>query len=84
MGPNPTASPQLRVGDVAYVAVTVATGWRSPEAPHSVDAPALANPVRIRQWLAALGQDQQASLIGRMDTQILLGDEVTVTGLTDA
>lgn len=77
----PTPTPALRVGKVAYVAVTVATGWRSPASPRAVDAPALANPVRIRAWLAALSREQQAGLIGRVDTQVLLGDRVLVTEL---
>jgi cell wall-associated NlpC family hydrolase len=66
------------------VAVTVATGWRSPDAPRLVDAPALENPARIREWLAGLTTDLQAGLIGRVDTQVLLGDRVTVVGLQGA
>ncbi|MHB8959569.1 MAG: C40 family peptidase [Candidatus Limnocylindrales bacterium] len=81
--PRPTATPQLRVGRVAYVSVTVATGWHSPSSPRSVDAPALASPVRIRAWLSGLSTDQQAGLIGRVDTQVLLGDDVLVTELTE-
>ena len=80
--PKPTPAPALRAGEVAYVAVTVATGWHRPTSPRTVDAPALANPVRIRAWLAGLSNDEQAGLIGRVDTQVLLGDAVLVTELT--
>jgi cell wall-associated NlpC family hydrolase len=66
------------------VAVTVATGWRSPDSPRAVDAPALENPARVRDWLAALTTDLQAGLIGRVDTQMLLGDRVTVLELRGA
>ena len=80
----PTPAPDLQVGGDAWVTVTVATGWRSPDSPRAVDTPALANPVRIRDWLADLTTDLQAGLIGRVDTQVLLGDRVTVTELADA
>jgi gamma-D-glutamyl-L-lysine dipeptidyl-peptidase len=46
-----------------------------------VDAPALANPVRIREWLAALSANDQAGLIGRADSQLLLGERVDVVSL---
>lgn len=75
----PTPAPTFHVGGDAWVAVTVATGWHNPDAPRTVDAPALTNPVRIREWLAALTTELQAGLIGRVDTQVLLGDRVTVT-----
>jgi cell wall-associated NlpC family hydrolase len=80
--PRPTATPGLRVGRFAYVTVTVATGWHASTSPRSIDAPALANPVRIRAWLAAMSTREQAGLIGRVDTQVLLGDRVRVIGLT--
>ena len=80
--PAPETTPQLRVGKAAYVAVTVATGWHAPTSPRAVDAPALANPVLIRAWLAGLSVDEQKGLIGRVDTQVLLGDRVLVTELT--
>ncbi|HET9613573.1 MAG TPA: C40 family peptidase, partial [Candidatus Limnocylindrales bacterium] len=39
-------------------------------------------PVRIRAWLAAMNTSEGAGLIGRVDTQVLLGDRVRVIGLT--
>jgi cell wall-associated NlpC family hydrolase len=63
------------------VAVSVATGWHTASSPRPVDAPALANPPRIREWLAALSQSQQAALIGLMDTQMLLGERVVVVSI---
>jgi cell wall-associated NlpC family hydrolase len=44
-----------------------------------VDAPALAQPVRIREWLGSLSRADQEGLIGRADTQVLLGEPVRVT-----
>ena len=53
--PIPSSTPaQIRAGAPAWVAVSVATEWRSPFSPRAVDAPALEAPARIRQWLAAL------------------------------
>lgn len=64
--------------------MSIATEWRSPGSPRPVDAPALTNPVRVREWLAALSASDQAGLIGRADTQMLLGDKVEVLALSGA
>lgn len=71
----------MKAGSPAYVAVAVATLWRSPGSPRAVDAPALANPVRVRQWLAGLSWNDQYGLIGRADSQVLLGDRVLVLSI---
>lgn len=62
----------------ARVSVSVATLWRSPSAPRAVDRPALANPVDIRAWLSAMSLAQRLDLNGRVDSQLLLGEEVIV------
>ncbi len=87
--PTPSALPSLvptpavvRAGSAAWVAVSVATEWRSPSSPRAVDAPALAAPARIREWLAALSSADQAGLIDRADSQVLLGERVDVTALS--
>ncbi|HYM66442.1 MAG TPA: C40 family peptidase [Patescibacteria group bacterium] len=81
--PSPTPTPlAVRAGAPAYAAVAVATLWRSPSSPRAVDAPALANPVRIAQWLAALTASDQAGLIDRADSQVLLGERVDVLAIT--
>lgn len=80
----PISSPTpalVRAGSSAWVAVSVATEWRSPSSPRAVDAPALAHPARIREWLAALSAADQAGLIDRADSQVLLGDRVEVTAV---
>jgi len=66
------------------VAVSVATGWHSPSSPRSVDAPALTNPAQIRTWLAKMSAADKRGLIGRVDTQVLLGDEVLVLQVSGA
>jgi len=72
---------RLTTGHSAWVAVSVARLWQSPSAPWSVDAPALAAPVRFRTWLRALTLSQRRALDVRSDTEALLGDRVVVVGL---
>jgi gamma-D-glutamyl-L-lysine dipeptidyl-peptidase len=76
--PTPAPPPKVRAGTFAYVAVSVATGWRSPTSPRLVDAPATANPVQIEAWVASMTRAVQDGLIGRVDTQLLLWDSVKV------
>lgn len=71
--------PPVTVGRNAYVAVTVATLWRSPTSTRVVDRPALTNPAGIRPWLANMTLTDRRGLVGRADTQALLGDRVLVT-----
>jgi cell wall-associated NlpC family hydrolase len=63
----------------AWVRVSVATLWRTPDAPRAVDAPALRVPADIRGWLAAMTDADRRGLVDRAETQSLLGDRVVVT-----
>lgn len=81
-----TTSPQVTprratptVGGDAWVAVSVATLWRSPSSPRAVDQPALTTPVSVRAWLSRMTVADRRGLNGRADTQVLLGDRVVVT-----
>lgn len=76
-GPAP-ARPSLVVGREAWVAVSVATLWRTPGSARAVDRPALANPAGIRSWLSRMTLTDRLDLNGRADTQALLGDRVIV------
>ena len=78
---RPDHAAALGVGP-ATVTVAVATVWRHPSSPRAVDAPALANPVRIRQWLNAMSVTQRRALGGRADTQTLLGERVRVLAVS--
>jgi hypothetical protein len=80
-GSSSVAPPPLRVGASAWVSVSVATLWRSPDSPRAVDAPALANPARIPEWLSSMTLTQRRALNGHADTQALLGDRVRVVRL---
>lgn len=70
--------PPVTVGREAWVAVSVATLWRSPQSPRVVDRPALTNPAGIRPWLSRMTTADRRGLNGRADTQALLGDRVRV------
>jgi peptidoglycan/xylan/chitin deacetylase (PgdA/CDA1 family)/cell wall-associated NlpC family hydrolase len=74
---TPTPS-EVSAGVVAYASVNVATGWRSPQSPRAVDAPALENPAHIEDWIAGMTAADQLGLVDRVDTQLLLGDAVEV------
>ena len=74
---NVSASPPAHS---AYVAVSVATVWTTPQSPRPVDQPALTNPVDMRGWVSAMTLDQQEALTSdELDqTQVLYGDRVIV------
>lgn len=61
------------------IAVEVATGWASPDAPRPMDAPATADRPDMAGWIQALGSQQdRTGLHGRTLTQMLAGEPVEV------
>jgi hypothetical protein len=78
--PEPTPEPAVEAGKDAWVSVSVATLWRDPSVVRAVDEPALENPVRISDWLGQSDLDR-ADLEERADSQMLLGDRVTVLAI---
>ena len=66
----------------AFVVVSVATVWTTPQSPRPVDHPALTNPVDIRGWLSDMTPAQQQALTSDNlnQTQALFGDRVFVVG----
>jgi len=68
---------------IMAVSVVAAGLWTSPTAVRDIDAPALAHPVRVREWLAAQGPVERKDLWGRLDSQVLLGDLVQVDEVAD-
>jgi cell wall-associated NlpC family hydrolase len=61
-----------------YVDVPVATLWTSPGAARAIDRPALADPPDLRDWSRSLDTAERRGLVGRIETQALLGDRVRV------
>lgn len=77
--PSPAAPASPSTGSQsAWVRVSVATVWRSPDSPRPVDQPALGYPADIRLWLDRMTLAQRSGLQGRADTQVLLGARVAV------
>ncbi len=68
------------VSGTCWVAVSVATMWVKPWYPRPVDAPALANPARPREWVASMTLAQKQWLVGKLESQALYGTKVTVIG----
>ena len=82
-GHNPAGPAMMGPGQTppsAFVAVSVATVWTTPQSPRPVDHPALTNPVDIRGWLSDMTPAQQEALTSDnlTQTQALFGDRVFV------
>ena len=69
--------------ETMQVAVAAAGLWTGPDAVRDLDAPALGNPVQLREWYGAQGPAERKDLWGRLDTQLLLGDTVLVDDVKD-
>ncbi|QTD41037.1 NlpC/P60 family protein [Sporosarcina sp. Te-1] len=65
-------------GKTYAINVPVANVWRDPSKPRSVDAPAVAPMPNMAKWTKSLTVAEKNGLIGRLDTQALYGDEVTI------
>jgi gamma-D-glutamyl-L-lysine dipeptidyl-peptidase len=68
----------ITAGNQATVAVSVATLWRSPDRVRPVDKPASETPPDVRAWATAMTETEQIDLLGRTDSQLLLGERVAV------
>ena len=66
------------VTGVAYIDVSVATLWHSPTSPRAVDSAELQQPAGVTAWLGAMTTAQRLALNGRVDSQLLLGEQVVV------
>ncbi len=86
MSAAPSPASDLLVTHVTRVVVT--TVWSDPQSPRPVDAPVVADEPDAAAWLAALDAhpaddesgDGRLGLHGRVETQLLEGEPVLVTG----
>ncbi|GIP37738.1 gamma-D-glutamyl-L-lysine endopeptidase [Paenibacillus sp. J31TS4] len=64
----------------ACAAAAVVGVWTTPESPREMDAPALASPVSMENWLAGMTNADKLELCeaNRLQTQLLYGTEVLV------
>jgi cell wall-associated NlpC family hydrolase len=73
------ADASLKPGDVASIDVSVATLWKAPNIYRSIDRPAIAAPVNADTWNVNMATaDDRRWLVGRVQTQALYGQLVTV------
>jgi gamma-D-glutamyl-L-lysine dipeptidyl-peptidase len=63
-----------------WVRVSVATVWNRPSSARPIDKPAIGDPAQIGEWLNSLSLSERLGLDSRINTQVLLGDRVIVTG----
>jgi gamma-D-glutamyl-L-lysine dipeptidyl-peptidase len=64
----------------AYVDVSVATLWTRPRIARTLDRPSLTHPVNMDLWTSRLTTARRRWLVGRLETQVLYGTRVLVTG----
>lgn len=70
----------VEIGRNALVSVAAATLWTSPKAAETTDRLAVGTHSAIREWVAGMTREQRVDgLVDRAVTQILLGEEVSVT-----
>lgn len=72
------SAPAAGAATTSYVDVSVATVWASPSSPRPIDRPALGDPVDLQAWGRALTTAARLGLVGRTETQALLGEPVKV------
>ena len=76
LGPVVHAVASAQTTTLAWVRVSVATVWHLPSSPRPVDTPALGDPAGIEHWLTRLSVTERLGLDSRINTQVLLGQEV--------
>lgn len=69
---------ERKVGENAYIDVSVATLWTEPSITRPVDEPSITNPVDMWKWTTSMTYDEKLWLVGNLETQGLLGTEVTI------
>lgn len=69
-------TPAVEEKQVIDVAVT--TLWSKPNIARIIDRPAISHPVDLASWTRQMTYQQKLGLLGKIDTQALYGQEVTI------
>lgn len=64
--------------NIAYIDVSVATLWTEPELARPIDRPSTTNPVDLWKWTKSLSLEEKLWLVGKLETQALLGTKVKI------
>jgi cell wall-associated NlpC family hydrolase len=64
--------------NIAYIDVSVATLWTEPEIARPIDQPSTTNPVDLWKWTRSLSLEEKLWLVGKLETQALLGTKVEI------
>ncbi|WP_059103030.1 C40 family peptidase [Shouchella shacheensis] len=67
-----------RAQDTAYVNVSVATIWGEPDNLRDIDEPSAAEVVDPWRWTESMTLDDKLWLVGKLETQAVYGQKVTV------
>lgn len=62
------------------VNVAVTTLWAEPNTARAIDAPVVSKPVNLAKWSNQLSYQQKLWTLGKIDSQALYGQEVTILG----
>ncbi len=77
--PPESAAPPPQLG-AAVIDVAVATLWLEPGQARPIDGPSLTNPADVTRWVSDMTVGDKLWLVGKLATQALYGDRVTVVG----
>lgn len=69
---------QMALNKKYFVNVAVTTLWSEPNKLRKVDGPSTTDPVNILKWKKDMSHEQKLWLLGKIDSQALYGDEVTI------
>lgn len=79
-GPPRSGAPSPQLGP-AVIDVGVATLWLEPGEARPVDEPSLTNPVDVSRWVSTMTLADKLWLVGKLATQALGGEPVTVVDI---
>ncbi|WP_102273720.1 S-layer homology domain-containing protein [Cytobacillus massiliigabonensis] len=60
------------------VNVAVTTLWEKPDRARAIDEPAISSHVNVTKWISSMNYPQKTWLLGKIDSQALYGQEVTI------
>lgn len=75
-----SANAEEKKDSKAFIDVSAATLWTTPDSLRPIDAPSATNPVDLWKWTKSMTLDEKLWLTSanKLETQALLGQEVTV------